>query len=53
LNINPYKWYLQDPKDEQTFKAALKTLVDVDADVVFNMCKTMKEIEERIADEWI
>lgn len=68
LPVNPYKIYnelfikLGDEGRqylEGTFKYSLKNTLGLypqspqDVDVIYEICKTMKEIEERIQNEWI
>lgn len=56
LPINPYKVFSNVGESEEAFHKEikdsnifeLKTITDV-----YKLCKTMKDIEERIADEWI
>ena len=56
LPINPYKLYLDVGQDYIQFSKELRVsnVFELKAiDEVFELCRTMSEIEERITDEWI
>lgn len=55
LGINPYKLYCDVNGDPTSFKGYITTffLDNKIKEFIFTICKTMKEIEEKIKDEWI
>ncbi len=56
LPVNPYKLFLDTNGDFDEFNKAMVGITAFEFDPIINLyqiCKTMKEIEERIADEWI
>jgi hypothetical protein len=56
LPVNPYKLYTDLNGDYDKFYIELKNSNVFELSYIediYSMCKTMKEIEERITDEWI
>lgn len=53
LPINPYKEFLTYGDFDRTELRSYAKLSGIDLQEIFNICLTMKDIEERLDNEWI